>query len=134
MHHVKRREEIGLTPEYESWSASFSRSALVDETAGSVHLAFGLCRLEAGHVDAHLHSFEESFYVLDGEPILYLDGHGVTLQPGAGGVVPIGVPHAWRSPGSESSRWIEMTAPQPRAAGQPGDTFFVAPAPVSAPT
>jgi uncharacterized cupin superfamily protein len=36
-----------------------------------------------GHVDEHLHSFETSFYVLEGEPVLYLHGRGVQLKPGA---------------------------------------------------
>jgi quercetin dioxygenase-like cupin family protein len=74
-------------------------------------------------VDEHVHSYEESFYVLEGEPVLSLDGHCVSLTPGACGVVPIGVPHAWRGRG----RWVEMTAPRPRPDGS--DTFFVGSAP-----
>ena len=35
--------------------------------------------------------------MLEGTPSLYLDGRGVTLLPGACGVVPVGVPHAWRA-------------------------------------
>ena len=133
MHHLKRREEIVLVPEYTSRSESFERCALVDGTVGSVHMGLGLCRLEDGHVDTHVHSFEESFFVLEGEPILYLDARGVALAPGACGVVPVGVPHAWRVDGGAAS-WIDMMAPRPRRPGEgPPDTFFVAPAPSSAP-
>jgi quercetin dioxygenase-like cupin family protein len=94
-------------------------------------MGLGLCRLDEGHVDAHVHSFEESFFVLEGEPTLYLDGRGISLAPGACGVVPVGVPHAWRAEGE--AVWIDMLAPRPRGPGEPSDTFFVGPAPSSAP-
>ncbi len=133
MHHLKRRDEIVPAPEYESHSDGFERCALIDGTTGSVHMGLGFCRLEDGHVATHVHSFEESFYVLEGEPALYLDGRGVALLPGACGVVPVGVPHAWRSNGGPAS-WIDMMAPRPRGAGDGRpDTFFVAPAPSTAP-
>ena len=96
-HHLKPREEIVPAREYEAQSEGFERASLVDGSTGSVHMGLGLCRLEDGHVETHVHSFEESFYVLEGTPSLYLDGRGVTLLPGACGVVPVGVPHAWRA-------------------------------------
>ena len=88
-------------------------------------MALTLVSLVEGHVDEHLHSFESSFYVLDGEPVLYLEGSGVTLGPGACGAIPVGSPHAFRCTGS--ARWIEMAAPRPRTDGS--DTFFIGPAP-----
>ncbi len=133
MHHLKRREEIVPVAEYPARSEGFARAALVDAAAGSVHMGLGLCTLEQGHVETHLHSFEESFYVLEGTPTLYLDGRGVTLLPGACGVVPVGVPHAWRADDGQA-RWIDMMAPQPRRQGiGPPDTFFVGPTPTTAP-
>jgi quercetin dioxygenase-like cupin family protein len=98
---------------------------------GSTHTGLTLVELSDGHVDMHLHSFETSFYVLDGEPALYLDAHAVRLKPGACGAIPVGTTHAWRSDGS--ARWVEMASPRPRAADQPPDTFFVAPAPDTEP-
>jgi quercetin dioxygenase-like cupin family protein len=130
VHHVKRREEIVLAPEYESRSEGFTRCALVDGAAGSVHMGLGLCALDGGHVDTHVHSGEESFYVLEGEPVLYLDGRGYQLEPGACGVVPVGVPHAWRAQGEAS--WIDMRSPRPRRADERPDTFFVGAAPANA--
>ena len=63
-------------------------------------MAVGLCTLDGtGSVDEHLHSFEESFYVLEGSPVLVLDGRAYALRPGACGVVPVGVPHAWLGAG-----------------------------------
>ena len=91
-HHLKPREIVPAR-EYEAQSEGFERASLVDGSTGSVHMGLGLCRLEDGHVETHVHSFEESFYVLEGTPSLYLDGRGVTLLPGACGVVPVGVPH-----------------------------------------
>ena len=88
-------------------------------------MGLGLCALKAGGViNTHLHSFEESFYVLEGQPTLILDGDAYPLVPGACGLVPVGVPHAWLGPAKGSAKWIDMLAPQPRVKGQPDDTFF----------
>ncbi len=129
MHHVLRADEISLRPAYPGQSSGFARCTLVDRDAGSVHMAVGLCGLEAnGSVDEHLHSFEESFYVLEGSPALVLDGRAYRLRPGACGVVPVGVRHGWLGSEGETARWIDMYAPQPRADGAGGtDTFFLGP-------
>jgi quercetin dioxygenase-like cupin family protein len=131
MHHLMRADQIRPRPEYPDASTGFARCSLVDREAGSVHMAVGMCALEAqGSVDEHLHSFEESFFVLEGSPVLVLDGCGHRLRPGACGVVPVGVPHAWLDQDSEGARWIDMYAPQPRGADAVAkDTFFVGPAP-----
>ena len=63
--------------------------------------------------------------MLEGEPVLYLEGRGVKLEPGACGAIPVGAPHAFRS--GERALWIEMAAPRPRLDGS--DTFFLGPAP-----
>jgi quercetin dioxygenase-like cupin family protein len=89
-------------------------------------MGFGLCALEAGGgMQLHVHSFEESFYVLEGAPTLVLESRGYRLGQGACGVVPIGVPHAWLEGEGEEARWLEMLAPQPREPGRPADTFFL---------
>ncbi len=114
---------------YENNSEGFSRCSLVDRTIGSVHMGLGLCALESGgQIDAHVHSFEESFFVLSGEPTLILDGYAYPLMPGACGVVPLSVPHAWLGPATGRARWIDMLAPQPRDGGA-DDTFFLGPPP-----
>ena len=100
---------------------------LVGGALGSTHMALTLVSLAAGHVDEHLHSFETSFYVLEGEPVLYLEGRGVKLRPAACGAIPVGTPHAFRS--DERALWIEMASPRPRIDGS--DTFFLGPAPES---
>ncbi|HEY9459114.1 MAG TPA: cupin domain-containing protein, partial [Gaiella sp.] len=102
---------------------------LVDGSLGSTHMALTLVELVDGHVDEHLHSFETSLYVLEGNPVLYLEGRGVTLEPGACGAIPVGTPHAFRSAGP--ARWIEMASPRPRTDGS--DTFFLGPPPDASP-
>jgi quercetin dioxygenase-like cupin family protein len=127
VHHVLRAEEIRPRPAYPDASEGFARCSVVDAAAGSVHMAVGVCILDAqGSIDEHLHSFEESFYVLEGSPVLLLDGRAYRLRPGACGVVPVGVQHGWVGADDDAARWIDMYAPQPRIAGDAGnDTFFV---------
>lgn len=128
MHHMRTAEELALSSAYPGNSEGYSRCSLVDEKAGSVHMGLGLCALEAGgRVDTHVHSFEESFYVLEGEPVLILDGAAYPLLPGACGLVPVGVPHAWLAPETGPAKWIDMLAPQPRPDGADDDTFFYGP-------
>jgi len=120
-----RREDVDLADALPGRSRGLTSCRLVGGTLGSTHMALTLVSLEDGHVDAHVHSYETSFYVLEGEPLLYLDGRGVKLKPGACGVVPVGVAHAFRC--NDRALWIEMAAPRPRADGS--DTRFLGPAP-----
>jgi quercetin dioxygenase-like cupin family protein len=114
-----RREDVALADALPGRSSGLASCRLVDGSLGSTHMALTLVTLADGHVDEHLHSFETSFYVLEGNPALYLDGRGVQLEPGACGAIPVGVAHAFRG----SGRWIEMAAPRPRA--DRSDTFFL---------
>jgi quercetin dioxygenase-like cupin family protein len=128
MHHILRAAAIQPRPAYVDNSRSFRRCSLVDRQAGSVHMGLGLCTLQSGgHIDLHVHSFEESFYILEGEPTLVLDGHAHPVVPGTCGVVPVSVPHAWLGPATGSAKWIDMLAPQPRIEGAADDTFFIGP-------
>ena len=119
-HRLVRREDVAFADPYSGRSSGFQACRLVDGSTGSTHMALSLCSLD-GHLDTHLHSYEESFYVLEGHPTFYLDGRAIELKPGACGVAPVGVPHAWRSDGR--SLWVEMVAPRPRPDGS--DTFFL---------
>lgn len=91
-------------------------------------MGLGLCTLKSGgHLDVHVHSFEESFYVLEDAPTLIIDGHAHQLAPGACGLVPLGTPHAWLGPAQGTAKWVDMLAPQPRSGDAPADTFFLGP-------
>jgi quercetin dioxygenase-like cupin family protein len=120
-----RREDMELTDALPARSSGLTTCRLVDGPLGSTHMALILASLADGHVDEHLHSFETSVYVLEGELVLYLEGRGVKLAPGACGAIPVGTPHAFRS--SNGARWIEMVSPRPRI--DRSDTFFLGPAP-----
>ncbi len=128
-YHLLRSSEVSPSPALHGHSSGYARAPLVGGETGSVHMALGLSTLAAGgNVDLHVHSYEESFFVLAGEPCLHLDGHMVRLRPGACGIVPVGMRHAWRQDGGDESRWIDMAAPRPRDGTQPTDTFFLGPA------
>jgi quercetin dioxygenase-like cupin family protein len=124
-----RAEDVQLADGLPGHSSNLQSCRLVGGSLGSTHMALTLVSLQGGHVDAHVHSFETGFYVLEGEPVLYLDGRGVQLEAGACGVLPVGVPHAYRS--ESASLWIEMAAPRPRLDGS--DTFFLGSAPDAPP-
>jgi quercetin dioxygenase-like cupin family protein len=128
---VRRASEASFTvPEsFVTHSEGFRRWATIDRAAGSVHTGFGICELDLnGSVDRHVHSFEESFYVLEGELVTETNEGSFLLRPGDYGFVPVGAPHAWRNDGSETVRWADMCAPQP----DPDfwrDTFLLPPDP-----
>ena len=122
-----RREDIDLAEALLDRASGLTTCRLVGGTLGSTHMALTLVSLSDGHVDQHVHSFETSFYVLEGQPVLYLDGRGVRLQPGACGLIGVGVPHAFRC--EDRGLWLEMAAPRPRL--DASDTFFLGPAPES---
>ena len=131
MHTLIRRDDIRLLPALPEHSSGLTRALLIGGHTGATHTGLTLVELRDGHVDCHLHSFESTFYVLEGEPVLYLDRDAVRLKPGACGAIPVGVVHAWRSDGP--SRWVEMASPRPRGDGEAPDTFFIAPAPETEP-
>ena len=126
--HLVRRVGEAAAAVPEGWagrSDGFRRWSVVDETSASVHTGFGVCELDpGGSVAAHVHSFEESFHVLDGEVVVETGEGATLLRAGDYGILPVGVPHAWRSPGAGAARWADMLAPQPRAR-LGGDTMWV---------
>ena len=107
-------------------STGLTRWAMIDHnTPGAVHTGFGVTRLAAdGRVDPHVHSFEESFYVLDGSVMVETPEATVELVPGDYGMLPIGVPHAWRNESGVDASWADLMTPQPRPWFE-GDTYFV---------
>ena len=110
---------------YARLSQGFRRWSIVNGEMGSVHQEFGICELEpGGAVGAHIHSFEESLYVLEGQLVCETGDGAFAMEPGDYGVVRVAAPHAFRNDGARTVRWAEMIAPQPRL-GSEGDTFPV---------
>lgn len=128
MHYVARIDEAAAqTPAlYQKRSTGFRRATYVDQSIGSVHMGVGICLLDAeGVIQPHLHSFEESFYILEGSLLAQIGERAYLLGPGHFGLIGTGVPHAWRNAGDRPARWLEAQSPQPRRPDYSRDTFFI---------
>jgi mannose-6-phosphate isomerase-like protein (cupin superfamily) len=128
MHFVSKIDpQAAQTPKaYEQGSSGFRRATYVERAMGSVHMGTGICYLDPnGLIQPHLHSFEESFYILEGSLIVQIGEQAHHLGPGNFGLLSTGVPHCWRNAGEGTARWLEMQAPQPRPLDYGRDTFFV---------
>lgn len=112
-----------VPPAYAALSSGFRRWSVVNGASGSVHQEFNLCELDAGGViEAHLHSFEESLYILDGQLICETGDGAFAMEAGDYGLIQVGAPHALRNTSGRRVRWAELIAPQPRLDGD-GDVF-----------
>jgi quercetin dioxygenase-like cupin family protein len=128
VHHVTRFDPAGLkTPvPYAGHSLGYRRASHIDRAVGAVHTGFGTCELAAaGSVDAHVHSYEELVYVVEGNPYLTLDGQTQQLGPDDAAFIGVAATHSWSAPDSERCRWIDFQTPQARPETDPADTFFV---------
>jgi quercetin dioxygenase-like cupin family protein len=128
MHHVAHYEQAlaQMPAAYAPHSQGYTRVAFVDHTiAGAVHTGVGLCTLAAGGIlNPHVHFYEESFFLLEGQTLVRIDGRDYLLGPGDYGIIPFGVPHAWLNAGDQPVRWLEALSPQPKAPDQERDTLF----------
>jgi len=132
MHAVSKIDPTtAQTPKlYQQHSTGFRRATYVDRAMGSVHMGTGICFLDLnGAIQLHMHSFEESFYILEGTVLVQIGDKTYTLGPGNFGLIPTGVPHAWKNTSTGVARWLEMQAPQPRPLEYGKDTFFTTNAP-----
>ena len=133
MHHYAHFDPAALTdhPVYQGHGNGYRQASLVDQTAGSVHTGLTIAELAPGGVVApHVHSYEESFYLLSGDAILRVNDSAYRLGPGDLGALKVGTVHAWRAAGSTPVRWLQMAAPQPKPPGHERDTFFLSAASV----
>jgi quercetin dioxygenase-like cupin family protein len=125
-YHVEKASDIELAEpvDVRDRASGLRRASLVGRHVGAVHSGLALCSMEPGtEVGTHLHSTEQSFYVLRGSPEVILDGGAYRLAPNDCGLAPVGVPHAWRNNAGEEAVWLEANAPAPRISGPP-DTFW----------
>jgi quercetin dioxygenase-like cupin family protein len=134
--HVTRSSEQQWTDDQEL--PGLRAATLAGAAQGSVHLEIRLCELPGGaQVGAHLHPFEESFHVLQGEAEVALGDLAYQVGPGDHGFAPVAVPHAWRNRGRAPVRWLETRAPQPRRIGERVGVYpaegFTWPAPLGRP-
>ena len=90
--------------------AGSTRWAMVGEhTPAAVHTGFGVCALDpGGTIPPHLHSYEESFYVLDGPMGLRTTEGSALLRAGDYGVLPVGLVHGWEAVGDTTARFVSV--------------------------
>lgn len=87
---------------------------MIDEAFGAVHHRLLFIEYQPGaSIGPHDHTFEEAYFVLEGEVQATLDGQ--TYQVKAGDVVwtGVGCVHAFANIGKTPVRWLETFSPQP---------------------
>src|SRR5438309_3766583 len=126
MHRRGRLTETSSDPgRYGMYSHQHSRRVLVDRGAGSVHQEMVVAELApGGHVDRHVHAFEEALYVLGGTLTLEVADAVEELDVDDYVFIDRGVAHELHSRGQEPASWLEVSVPQP--GGDLDDTVFVA--------
>src|SRR6266487_1324717 len=121
LRHIVRTAEqadFKVPKAFASLSKGYRRWSIVNGESGSVHQEFNICELDpGGTIDAHIHTFEESIYILEGKLICETGDGTYSLEPCDYGVIQVSAPHAFRNDGSVRVRWAEMLAPQPRLDG-----------------
>lgn len=117
VHIVKTTDglEYDTPSEFKARSEGYTAAAVVDEPGGSTQMGFRIGRLEpGGEVAAHVHSFEESIYVIDGELAVDTAEGSYELANGDYGLLPVGTTHAFRNVSASPVDFAEMKAPLPR--------------------
>lgn len=115
---VRRAEEAQYTEPgaIAPQSQGVTRWRAVGEVDGAAHTDFGITRIAAGgRTSTHVHSFEESFHLLEGEVVLVTPEATIHLVAGDYGVLPIGVPHAWHALEGMGAAWADLFTPPARA-------------------
>jgi quercetin dioxygenase-like cupin family protein len=127
MHYCGTFDDSAFLPHevYAGRGDSYRQAALIGPHTGSVHTGLSVAQLDPGGTLApHVHSFEEGFYILEGEAVLAIGDTAVAVRAGDYGALKVGTLHGWRAAGSSRVRWLQMQAPQPKPAGAERDTFF----------
>ncbi|HEX6222134.1 MAG TPA: cupin domain-containing protein [Acidimicrobiia bacterium] len=118
VHIVKTTADLDFktSPEFEGRSDGYTAAEVVDEPGGSTQMGFRMGRLDAGgFADTHVHSFEESLYVVEGELTVDTPEGSYRLVPGDYTLLPVGMTHAFRNVSEAAVEFAEMKAPLPRA-------------------
>ena len=116
-HIVKAYADLEWTtpPEFVDRSIGYSADSVVDEPGGSVQMGFRVARLQpGGEVATHVHSFEESVYVVSGSLVLDIPEGSYEMVQGDYCLLPVGMTHAFRNMSDAVVEFAEMKAPLPR--------------------
>jgi quercetin dioxygenase-like cupin family protein len=107
-------------------SSGLARAPLVGRAQGAVHTDLAaVAILPGGWLAPHVHSFEETLYILEGELLLEIAGAFHRLVPGDYALMPTGYRHALGNSSNAPVRMLSLASPQrlPPDAGRK-DTFF----------
>ena len=116
-HIVKTVDQFtyGVPSEFAGRSSGYTAVPIVDESGGGVQMGFRVASLEAGGtVESHLHSFEESIYVVAAALTVDTTEGSHQLATGDYGLIPLGMTHAFRNTSDAPVSLAEMKAPLPR--------------------
>jgi len=117
---VRRADGLQLIAPTTGWAhaaTGYRRDMAVSEDDHAVHTGFAINELDpGGSIPWHVHSFEESFYVVTGSAVIDTAEGSFRISEGGYGVVPIAMSHRWRNDSKVVVRWAEMQAPAPRSA------------------
>ena len=127
-HLVRPAGAVELVAPTTGWAGAatgYRRFTAVGEDDHAVHTGFVISELDpGGSIPWHVHSYEDSFYVVTGTTVVDTAEGSFRLSDGGYGVVPVGMPHRLRNDSELSVQWAEMQAPMARSAYQ-DDTFLV---------
>jgi quercetin dioxygenase-like cupin family protein len=76
---------------------------------GILFLAHGVLK-PGGVIEAHVDPYEEIYYVLQGEPIMMVDGEKQRVKPGDAIWMPFGLTHSVENDGDEDCVVLVMAA------------------------
>jgi mannose-6-phosphate isomerase-like protein (cupin superfamily) len=127
-HLVRPADAVELVAPITGWAGGatgYRRCLAVGEDDHAVHTGFVINELDpGGSIPWHVHSFEESCFVVTGTAVIDTAEGSYRISEGGYGVVPVAMAHQWRNESQLPVRWVEMQAPGPRSAYQE-DTFVV---------
>jgi quercetin dioxygenase-like cupin family protein len=87
---------------------------MIDENFGARHHRMLFIEYQPGvGIGLHDHTFEEAYFILEGEVEAVLDGTTHRLKPGDVVWTGVGCVHAFRNVSDAPVRWLETFAPQP---------------------
>ena len=87
---------------------------MIDEEFGARHHRLLFIEYQPGvGIGLHDHTFEEAYFILEGEVQATLDGSIYQLTPGDVVWTGVGCVHSFKNVGTAPVRWLETFAPQP---------------------
>lgn len=95
------------------------------KTVGSDQVAVSIAMHRPGErVKRHRHSYEEAYYVIKGEGVMYMEGHeDIALHPGRAVYIPPNTIHGQVNTAEEGDLWILCSLSPPPPEGETPELF-----------